>query len=67
MIFRIFAQAVAVVLLVAVVGALVDFEVVDVAVAHITGGLQELVDIGKRLGSGETGRQIGELTRRVTR
>ncbi len=67
MIFRIFGQAVAVVLLVAIVGVFVDYEVVDVAVAHITGGLQELVDIGKRLGSGQTGRQIGDLTRWVTR
>ena len=38
MIVKLFAQAVALVLLVALVGIFLDFEVVDVAVSHVTGG-----------------------------
>ena len=70
MILRIVAHSVGVVLLAAVVGALVDPAIVRAAVEHISGGLQELVEIGERLGQSETGRQIagqfGELARRVT-
>jgi hypothetical protein len=60
MIFKIFAQAVALVLLVAVVGAFLDFEIVDVAVHHVTSGIEELVDIGKRLSGGDAARHIVE-------
>ena len=61
MIFRLFAQAVALVLLVAVVGIFLDFEIVDVAVSHLTGGLQELVETGKHLSGGEA-EKSGEQT-----
>lgn len=70
MILRIVANAVAVVLLAAVIGALVDPSIVRAAVAHITGGLEELVEIGERLGQSSTGRQIAgqlsEIARRAT-
>ena len=70
MIFRILANAVGVVLLAAVVGALVDPAIVRAAVAHVTDGLEELVEIGERLGQSSTGRQIAgrlsELAGRAT-
>ena len=63
MIFRILANAVSVVLLAAVVGALIDPAIVRAAVNHISDGLDELVDIGERLGQSSTGRQIaGQLS-----
>ena len=65
MIFRLFAQAVALVLLVAVVGIFLDFEVVDVAVSHVTGGLQELVTIGKHLSGGETAQRLASALRNL--
>lgn len=69
MIFRILAHSVGVVLLAAVVGAVVDPAIVRAAVDHISGGLEELVAIGERLGSSDTGRQIAgqlsELARRA--
>ena len=71
MILRIAAHSVGVVLLATVVGALVDPAIVRAAIEHITGGLEELVEIGERLGQSDTGRQIGgqlsELAGRATR
>ena len=65
MIFRLFAQAVALVLLVALIGIFLDFEVVDVAVSHLTGGLQELVEIGKHLSGGETAQRLADVIRNL--
>ena len=68
MILRIMGQSVGVVLA-AAVGAIVDPAIVRAAVEHVTVGLDELVDIGERLGQSETGRQIAgqfaDLARRV--
>lgn len=68
MILRIMGQSVGVVLA-AAVGAIVDPAIVRAAVEHVTAGLDELVDIGERLGQSETGRQIAgqfaDLARRV--
>ena len=58
MIFRIVAHSIGVVLLAAVVGAVADPAIVRAAVDHVTAGLNELVEIGERLGRSETGRQI---------
>ena len=70
MILRVLVHSVGVVLLAAVVGALVDPAIVRAAVEHITGGLEELVEIGERIGQSDTGRQIAgqfsELARRAT-
>ena len=65
MIFRLFAQAVALVLLVAVVGIFLDFEIVDVAVSHLTGGLQELVETGKHQRGGETAQRLADALRNL--
>ncbi len=69
MILRIVAHSVGVVLLAAAVGALVDPAIVRAAVDHVTAGLNELVEIGERLGKSEAGRQIAgqfaELARRA--
>ncbi len=65
MILKLFAQAVALVALVVVVGLFLDFEIVDVAVSHITGGLQELVDIGKHLSGGETAQRLADAIRNL--
>ena len=58
MILRVLAYSVGAVLLAAVVGAVVDPAIVRAAVDRISGGLEELVAIGERLGQSETGRQI---------
>ena len=65
MILKLFAQAVALVALVVVVGLFLDVEIVDVAVSHITGGLQELVDIGKHLSGGETAQRLADAIRNL--
>ena len=65
MIFRLFAQAVALVLLVAVCGIFLDFEIVDVALSHLTGGLQELVEIGKHLSGGDTPQRLADVIRNL--
>ena len=63
MIFRIVAHSVGVVLFAAVVGALIDPAIVRAAAKNITGGLEELVEIGERLGQSDNGRQIaGQLS-----
>ncbi len=58
MIFRVLSHSVGVVLLAAVVGALIDPAIVRAAVEHLAGGLEELVEIGERLGQSDAGRQI---------
>ena len=63
MIVRIVANAVGVVLLAAVVGAVIDPAIVRTAVEHITAGLVELVDIGERLGGSAFGQQIADHIR----
>jgi hypothetical protein len=65
MIFKIFAQAVALVLLVAVVGAFLDFEIVDVALHHVTSGIEELVAIGKHLSGGDAARNVVEFLKHL--
>lgn len=62
MILRALSHSVGVVLVAAVVGALVDPAIVRAAVEHVTAGMDELVEIGERLGQSDTSRQIaGQL------
>ena len=65
MIFRVMLNAVGVVLLAALVSNLIDPAILRVAVDHIAGGLQELVDIGERVGQGEVGRQMSDAIRNL--
>ena len=65
MIFRVVLNAVGVVLLAALVSNLIDPAILRVAVDHIAGGLQELADIGERVGQGETGRQLADALRNI--
>ena len=65
MITKLFAQAICVVLLAAIVSNLIDPAILRVAVDHIASGLQELVDIGERVGQGETGRQMADAIRNL--
>ena len=70
MILRVLSHSVGVVLLAAAFSALIDPAIVRAAVEHITGGLEELVEIGERIGQSDTGRQVAgqlpEIAKRVT-
>lgn len=65
MILRLFGHAIALVVLLALGNYFLGSGVIDAGIAHITGGLEEIGELAKKLGqdgtAGELGRKVGRL------
>ena len=59
MIFKIFTHAIGLVVLLALASFFLGNGIIDAGIGHITGGLQEVADIAKKLGSDGTAAELG--------
>lgn len=64
MIFKIFAHAIGLVVLLALASYFLGNGVIDAGIEHITGGLAEIGELAKKLGSDGT---AGDLGRKISR
>jgi len=65
MIFKIFAHAIGLVVILALAAYFLGPGIIDAGIGHLTGGLEELAELAKKLGNDGTAGDLGKKLMRL--